>query len=424
MTPPDVTQLRRTLHAHPEVGFTEIGTAATVIEALRAAGCTVRYGAPVCDVTGLTGLPDEPELAAAADRALARGIDPTLVTALSGGTTGVVASVTGNLPGPVVALRFDLDALPVTESTDPAHAPAAGGFASTRPGYMHACGHDGHVAVGVALGQRLAADRDFPGEVRLLFQPAEEGVRGARALAAAGCCDDVDVLVAMHLGLGLPTGTVAAAAVGMMATVKLRVVFTGRPAHAALAPDQGRNALLGAAAATLALHGLPPVPGVVTRLNVGRLVAGTAANVVPARAELDIEVRADTEPALAALTERVATVLAGAAAMHDLTVETTETGRATVARHDPTVTAAVTAAAQRTSGVTTCRPEATMTASDDATVLMAAVQDHGGRAGYLLVGAGNPAPHHHSRFDIDERALPLAVDLLDHLVRDGNLAAE
>ncbi|HEY3504716.1 MAG TPA: amidohydrolase [Actinocatenispora sp.] len=418
MNPLHVGSVRRALHAYPEVGFTEIVTAATVVEALTAAGCAVRYGAAVCDVTGLAGLPGEAELADAADRARARGVDPSLVAALSGGTTGVVATIRGDRPGAVTALRFDLDALPVTESTDPTHAPAAGGFASTRPGYMHACGHDGHVATGIALGRRLAADRDFPGEVRLLFQPAEEGVRGARALLAAGCCDDVDVLVGMHLGLDLPTGTVAAAAVGMMATVKLRVVFTGRPAHAALAPHEGRNALLGAAAATLALHGLPPVPGVVTRLNVGRLVAGTAANVVPARAELDVEVRADSEPALVALTERATTVLTGAAAMHGLTVEVTETGRATVAAQDASVTAAVTAAA-RTAGVTTCLPAATMTASDDATVLMAAVQARGGLAGYLLVGAGNPAPHHHPRFDIDERALPVAVDLLHHLVRAG-----
>lgn len=411
--------LRRAVHAYPETGFTEIVTAARIVTLLRAAGAAVRHGAPVCDVIGLAGLPPGSELAEAADRARSFGVEPSLVDDLSGGATGVVATLRGDRPGPVLALRFDIDALPVDEDGTEAHRPAARGFRSTRPGHMHACGHDGHVAVGVELGLRLAADRSFPGEVRLLFQPAEEGVRGARAMLRAGACDGIDALLAMHLGIGLPVGTVAASAVGMLATVKQRITFTGREAHAALAPHDGRNALLGAAAATLALHALPPVPDTVTRLNVGRLVAGTAANIVPGRADLDVELRAGTAAACADLASRADTIVTGAAAMHGLDVTTTETGRATVARHDPTVRAAVTAAASRTAGVRECLPEATMTASDDATLLMSAVQDRGGRAGYLLVGAGSPAPHHHPRFDVDERCLPIAADLLETLVRTG-----
>jgi aminobenzoyl-glutamate utilization protein A len=416
-----VVALRRELHRFPEPGFEEIVTASRIIHELRGAGAQVEFGESVCRVHGLSGLPSAAELDAACERARRHGVDPVLVDTLSGGSTGVVATIRGDRPGPVIALRFDMDALPVTEDSAAEHLPAAGGFASQREGFMHACGHDGHVAIGVELGRRLAANTDFAGEVRLLFQPAEEGVRGARALLAADVCDGVDVLLGFHLGIGLEVGEVAAAAVGMMATTKLRVRFHGRPAHAALAPHEGRNALLGAAAAALALHGMPPFPDVVTRVNVGRLVAGVAANVIPETAEMDLEVRADSTAARDELRSRAERIIAGAAHMHELEVTVAETGRASVAHHDDDVRIAVTHAAASIPGVTRCLPEATMTASDDATELMAAVQQGGGRAGYVLVGASNPAPHHHPRFDIDERSLPIAVELFDRLVRSGGL---
>ncbi|WP_031470482.1 amidohydrolase [Sciscionella sediminilitoris] len=409
--------LRRRLHAYPETGFTEIVTAATVLGELRAAGIEPRYGEQVCTVEGLGGLPDAAELAAARERAAAQGVAPDLIDALSGGRTGILAEVHGNHPGPVLGIRFDMDALPVTESDEAAHFPAAQGFASTRAGLMHACGHDGHTAIGVELGRRLAADPDFPGTVRLLFQPAEEGVRGARALVEAGACNGIDTMLALHLGLGLEVGTVAATARGMLATVKLRVRLTGRAAHAALAPNEGRNALLAATHAANALHAMPPIPGIATRVNVGTLRAGTAANIVPEHAELGMELRAETTGACAELIERARTILEGAAHMHGVELEIAETGKATVAVHDEAVCAGIIAAAQATAGVRECLAEAPMSASDDATLLIDAVREQGGAGAYFLVGADNPAPHHHGRFDIDERSLPIAAELLERFVR-------
>ena len=157
---------------------------------------------------------------------------------------------------------------------------------------MHACGHDGHVAIGLALAERLKQNPDFAGTVRFLFQPAEEGGRGARAMLNAGALEGVDRFVALHLGLDLPLGHVVGGAVGAFATTKLRARFTGVASHAAAAPQDGRNALAAAAAGTLAVLGQPRWSTTDTRVNVGTLRAGDGVNIIPAWAELTAETRA------------------------------------------------------------------------------------------------------------------------------------
>jgi aminobenzoyl-glutamate utilization protein A len=415
----DVVALRRDLHRHPELGFTEIRTAARVIDELTAAGWQPRYGKDVGDVEGLAGLPDAATLAAAADRARAGGVAETLVAALRDGHTAVIAELAGDRPGPTVALRFDMDALPLVESAAPAHFPAANGFRSAYEGVMHACGHDGHVAIGIALA-RLLADRRFPGRVRLLFQPAEEGVRGARAMAAAGAVDGVDVFYATHLGMGLPVAAVAAATTGRFATGKFVARFTGRAAHASGSPESGRNALLAAATAALNVQALPRFAAADTRVNVGRLVAGTAANIVPAQAELAYEVRSKDSDVLAELVRRSTTMCGHAAAMQEVGCEVVETGRAGAAPCDPGPVAAVVAAASAVESVTAVYEEWPALGSDDATLFMARVQESGGTATYLGVGGGDIAPHHSALFDVDERALPAAVEVLEKVVRTGS----
>lgn len=416
--PSDVTDaaaVRRDLHAHPELGFTEIRTAARVDTALRSLGWTVRSGSEVFDATGLPGLPEASVLEHSAGRALAEGVPEELVARFSGGHTAVVADLHGNRPGRRVALRFDMDALPITEASADDHRPHRQGFASGHPGVMHACGHDGHVAIGLALAAALST-RDFPGSVRLLFQPAEEGVRGAQPMVAAGACADVDVLLAIHLAFGLPSGLLAPAATELIATSKYLVRFTGREAHAAKAPEQGRNALLAAATATLNLHALPRFAGAVTRVNVGRLQAGVAANVIAGAAELAYETRADTAEVAGELARRAELVVRAAAEMHEVEVELIRTGYATAATTDPVVAAALTSAAGGLAEVCATHP---LGASDDASLLMRAVQESGGVAGYAIVGSDSPGPPHSPRFDVDEEVLPVAVSWLERAVQGG-----
>ena len=407
---------RRDLHVHPEVGFTEFRTASRVAGTLADLGWDVVTG-PAAMVPGeRLGVPSDAELAAAYDRAAETGADPRFLPAMRGGHTAVVATLRGARPGRSVGLRADLDALPITESTDPAHRPARHGYPSAFLGSMHACGHDGHVGMAVELAHRLAADPPA-GTVSIFFQPAEEGGRGGRAVAAAGLADAVDLLVAVHLGLSLPTGVLAPSIDGLLANSKLRAVFRGRAAHASLAPQDGRNALLGAASATLALQGLTRVAGHETRVAVGRISGGTASNIVPDTAELLLETRADDGAVNADLESRARAMLEGAALMHGLGVDIELIGAVTTARPDAAAAEAV-ASAGRAAGLRLGRPPADSgIASDDATALMRRVQEHGGTATYAGLGADLAGPHHTPTFDFDEAALVPGVDLLEHLVR-------
>lgn len=412
----EIVERRRQLHRRPEVGFCEFFTTSVVISELARWGYELQWGSAVMDLSAVRGLPEHEEMVRAKQRAVAYGADSGLVEELEAGGTAVVARLSGSRPGPVTALRFDMDALPVTESEHHGHPPARLGFRSEHQGQMHACGHDGHVAIGLALAERLA-DRDFAGEVRLVFQPAEEGGRGAAPMVAAGVCDGVDRLICLHLGLNLPLGTIAAGSRGFFANSKLQAFFDGVPAHAAAAPEQGRNALLGAATALLNIHALPRFSTADTRVNVGTLSGGTAANIIAADAQMMIETRATDGEVNVELARRVRGILAHAAAMHELQVRVEDIGAATTAACDPDLIAELRRAASALPGPPDILDDHDVKVSDDATLLMRAVQSNGGLATYVVVGASSPGPHHSPTFDIDERALPLSVDLLQTVLK-------
>jgi aminobenzoyl-glutamate utilization protein A len=407
---------RRDLHAHPEVGFTEFRTASRVAGALVDLGWEVVTGPDAMVAGERLGVPPEAVLDAAYRRAEAEGGDPRFLPAMRGGHTAVVATLKGSARGRAVGLRADMDALPILESSESGHRPTREGFASRWSGSMHACGHDGHVGMAVELAERLAADRP-EASVTIFFQPAEEGGRGGRAMAPTGLVDGIDLFLAVHLGLSLPTGALIPSNDGLLANSKLRAVFHGRAAHASLAPQDGRNALLGAASATLALQGLTRVAGHQTRVAVGRISGGTSSNIVPDIAEVLLETRADDGAINADLEERARAMLAGAAQMHGLTVEVELIGSVTTARADRSAAEAVTVAG-RAAGLRVVQPAAdSAVASDDATALMRRVQAHGGAATYVGLGADLAGPHHTPGFDFDEAALAPGVDFLEQLIR-------
>ncbi|MEV0388678.1 amidohydrolase [Nonomuraea sp. NPDC050643] len=411
--PLDATAVRRHLHRRPEVGFLEIETADLAWSLLSDLGWRLRGGHDLVDVRDHPGLPSHDELDAAARRATAQGVPAASVRRFRGGNTAFVAELRGTRPGPLVGLRVDMDALPIQESRSGGHHPAAQGFGSDIDGAMHACGHDGHMAIALRAAA-LLSDRRFPGTVRLLFQPAEEGVRGAAPMVAAGLVDDVDVLLAVHLGFGTPDGCVAAAT-ELYGTSKLRAEFTGVAAHASGAPEQGRSALVAAASAVLGLHALPRYATATTRVNAGTLHAPGAPNIVNAHAVLGAEIRADSAAEHDDLERRARDVLNGAAAMHGVTVDITRTGWATSATTDDAILTKIETLAPGC-GLRLVPPRP-LRASDDATLFMRHVQERGGLAGYLLVGAGTYGPHHSPSFDLNESALPPAADLLTALIR-------
>lgn len=152
----DIIALRRDLHAHPELGFTEFRTATKVVQILTELGYSVTYGKDAIDDTSRRGLPKPEVLEDAYQRALREGADPVIVEQMRGGFTAVVAEIQGEQEGPTTAFRFDMDALPIRESKLEQHAPQAAQFRSRHEGIMHACAHDGHTTIGLALAERLS----------------------------------------------------------------------------------------------------------------------------------------------------------------------------------------------------------------------------------------------------------------------------
>ncbi|MGO1592981.1 MAG: peptidase dimerization domain-containing protein, partial [Ancrocorticia sp.] len=188
-------------------------------------------------------------------------------------------------------------------------------------------------------------------------------------------------------------------------------------AHAAMAPEQGRNALLAAASAALSLHALPQRGDANTRLNVGVLNAGSGLNIIPNRAVMNVEYRADKREVLADLKKRFAAVIEGAAQAYGVESTITPLGRATTLVCDQPVIDKAMKALEGVSGVEKSHETVLFAASDDVSIFIERVQDNGGEGTFLIVGCSSPGPHHSATFDIDETALPIAVDWIEAIAR-------
>jgi len=410
---PELVQTRRDLHAHAESGWTEFRTASLVVERLTSLGYEVNYGPEVHDPAHMAGLPSQAELDRHLERAIAQGANPEIARKMAGGYTGVVGILRCG-EGPTVALRFDMDALDSTESADPDHRPNREGFASQNAGAMHGCGHDGHVSMGLGVAALLAELKpQLRGTIKLIFQPAEEGVRGARAMVEAGVCDDVDFLLGAHLGFqAREVGTIITGGSGFLATSKFDALFTGVPSHAGAAPEKGRNALLAAATAALNLHAISRHAGGASRINVGFLQAGSGRNIIPATALMKLETRGETTEIDAYMKEQAERIIRAAAAMYDVKVELKPMGSAAGGTSDPELAEIIGEAAGETPGVTKILPTGDLGGSEDFAWMMDRVQRRGGKAAYMMIGTEIAAPHHDSRFDFDERALPIGVEVM------------
>lgn len=410
----DIVTHRRDLHAHPELGWTEFRTASRAAAMLSDLGWNVRTGREVCDAASRMGVPDSDEIEAVWEYAREHGGSQRWMELMRDGFTGVVAELRGSRPGPTVAMRFDMDALPILESQDAkAHVPAREGFASRRPGVMHACGHDAHTAIGVGVGRVLAEFvEQLHGTIRIILQPAEEGTRGAAAMVAAGVLDDVDYFLCPHVGAESSiNGEVLPGVTGFLATSKHDAWFTGSEAHAGLAPQEGRNALLGAAQAALGIHSIARHSGGNSRVNVGVLRAGSGRNIIPADAQLKFELRGERTSVTDYLEEQAMNVIAGAAAMWGLDYRVERVGAAPSASSDEELVRRIANIATGLPNVESVGEPVAAGASDDATTMMARVQQRGGKAAYAILGTALPSGHHTPLFDIDETCMLTGVQL-------------
>jgi len=198
---------------------------------------------------------------------------------------------------------------------------------------MHACGHDGHITLGIGVLEAVA-DSDFEGTLKLFFQPAEERVGGGKAMAESGHLDDVDYFYAVHLGLDHPTGEVVAGIDGFLAVSHLLAEFQGESSHAGAHPEEGRNAVQAMATAIQNLYAIPRHDGGATRVNAGRAGGGTATNIVPEEAFVEGEVRGETTELMRYMKEKAERVLESSADMHDCEVTLSTEGEAPSATSD------------------------------------------------------------------------------------------
>ncbi|WP_075183483.1 amidohydrolase [Pantoea sp. 1.19] len=424
---PQLQSWRRDFHFYAEPGWQEYRTATLVADYLHRLGYQLALGRAVIDAYARMGLPDAAARAAQETRAREQGALADWLPHFSDGFCGVVATLDTGRPGPVLAFRVDMDALDLCEQQSDDHRPWREGFASCNPEAMHACAHDGHTAIGLGLATLLkAAETQLTGTIKLIFQPAEEGTRGAKAMVAAGVVDDVDLFVALHIGTGVPAGELVCGASHFLATEKLDVTFHGVAAHAGARPEEGRNALLAAAQAALALHTLPQHGAGSARVNVGVLQAGSGRNVVADRATLKLETRGASNAINQALGTRARAVIAAAAAMYGVRHEIREMGAAECSQPSSDWVAFIAGlAGEVEANVSVVADSARGAGSEDATCFMARVMQRGGRATYLIFGCGLAAGHHHPRFDFDERVMATAVETLTLLAhRAGDFAPE
>ncbi|SER58549.1 amidohydrolase [Natrinema salaciae] len=414
MTADDLVSLRRDLHRKPEPAWREFYTTARIVDELEARLgddlAALHVGPAAIAGDHRMAVPDDAELTHWYERARDAGVDDDVLERLEGGYTGAVA-VLERGTGPTVGLRVDIDALPRSESDDPAHRPVAEGFRSEHDGAMHACGHDAHATIGIGTLEAVA-ESDFSGTLKVFFQPAEEVVGGGKPMAESEHLQDVDALLAVHIGLDHPTGEIVAGIDGFLAVAHVEAAFTGESAHAGGHPEQGRNAVQAMATAVQNLYGIPRHNDGATRVNAGVVEGGSAANVIPDEARIVAEVRGETTELMEYMKRRTRRVLRSAAEMHDCEVEIEIGAEAPSATSDQALVSIVADVADDTAGVDTVLERDELGGSEDATFLMRAVQENGGTACYVGVGTDHPGGHHTATFDVDEDSIQHGIDTL------------
>ncbi len=410
--------LRRDLHRHAEPAWVEFRTASILARKLDDLGFELKLGREVVNEEARMGLPSTETLEKEYARAKEQGADPEYLPYFEGGFTGLTATLDTGKPGPVIGLRFDIDSNDLTEPAGEGHIPTQQGFASINEGAMHACGHDAHAAIGIGVATVLSSLKEqLTGKIKFIFQPAEEGVRGAKSMVAAGVTDDLDLLLALHIGFGVnELGVFACGGEQFLATTKYDVTFKGVPAHAGSTPDEGKNALLAAALAVTGLYGIARHKDGSSRINVGVLKAGSGRNIIPDLAEMKIEIRGETTEINDYMVQKALSILEGAARMKEVEYETEEVGGAPAAVSSPDLATALEKIANDHPGVRRFMTASPFSGSEDVTYMMQAMDKRSKPSAYLVAGTPVKSGHHKRDFDFDEEVIPLAADVISAAV--------
>ena len=369
---PQLVEWRRCLHQRPELGFKEQLTAQFVAQKLQEWGIEHKTGVA---------------------------------------QTGIVATIASNRPGPVLAIRADMDGLPIQEQND---VP----YRSQHDGLMHACGHDGHTAIALGTAYYLSQHReDFAGTVKIIFQPAEEGPGGAKPMIEEGVLKnpDVDAIIGLHLWNNLPVGTVGVRSGALMAAVEcFRCTILGKGGHGAM-PHQTVDSIVVSAQIvnalqTIVARNVDPIESAV--VTVGTLHAGTAHNVIADTARMSGTVRYFNPAMEGYLSKRIEQVIAGICQSQGASYELDYWHLYPPVINDAKIAELVRSVAsdvvETPAGIV---PECQTMGSEDMSFFLQAVPGC-----YFFLGSANPAkdlayPHHHPRFDFDETALAMGAEI-------------
>ncbi|MFN5513804.1 MAG: M20 family metallopeptidase [Cyanobacteriota bacterium] len=373
---PQLIYWRRQLHQMPELGFQERRTAEFISQTLTGMG-----------IAHQTGIAE----------------------------TGIVALVDSGKPGPVLAIRADIDALPVTELNEVE-------YRSQIPGAMHACGHDGHAAIALGTAQYLAQHPEtWRGRVKFIFQPAEESPGGAKPMIEAGVLENprVEAIVGLHLWNNLPAGTVGVCPGPLMAAVEcFHCTLLGKGGHGAM-PHQTVDAVVLGAQVVTALQGIvarnvdPLKAAVVT---VGEFHSGSALNVIADSARLRGTVRYFDPSLEGYFGRRLESVIQGLCQAQGADYELNYWRLYPPVINNEGIAHKIGVIAQRVLGQEALIPHCQTMGGEDMSFFLEA------RPGcYFFLGAANPAlgldfPHHHPRFNFDESVLPLGVEIFTRFV--------
>jgi amidohydrolase len=371
---PQLVEWRREIHQKPELGFQEKITADFIAQKLQSWG-----------ITHQTGI----------------------------AKTGIVAIIKGEKSGnnKVLAIRADMDALPIQEENEVA-------YCSQQDGVMHACGHDGHTAIALGTAYYLNQHRqEFSGTVKIIFQPAEEGPGGAKPMIAAGVLNnpDVDAIIGLHLWNNLPLGTVGVRPGALMAAVELfYCTIFGKGGHGAI-PHQTIDSIVIAAQIVNALQtivsrNVNPIDSAV--VTVGELHAGTAVNVIADTAKMGGTVRYFNPDLAGFFKLRIQQIIEGICQSHGASYDLDYIHLYPPVINDGEIAALVRSVAEDVIetpvGIV---PECQTMGGEDMSFFLAEVPGC-----YFFLGSANPEkklnyPHHHPRFDFDETALPIGVEM-------------
>jgi amidohydrolase len=362
---------RRSLHQQPELGFEELITADFIVSKLQ-------------------------EWQIPHQRGIAK--------------TGIVATIEGNRAGKVLAIRADMDALPIQEANE---VP----YRSQHDGKMHACGHDGHVAITLGTAYYLAQHRDFPGTVKIIFQPAEEGPGGAKPMIEEGVLTnpDVDAIIGLHLWNNLPLGKVGVRSGALMAAVEcFRCTILGKGGHGAM-PNRTIDSIVVAsqivnALQTIVSRNVDPLDSAV--VSVGEFHAGTALNVIADSAKISGTVRYFNPKLEKFIGERIEAIIAGICQSHGATYDLNYWQLYPPVINDRAMSELVRSVAteviETPIGVV---PECQTMGGEDMSFFLQQVPGC-----YFFLGSANLSKglsysHHHPRFDFDETALGMGVEI-------------